>query len=144
MRILAVNWLDLRNPQAGGAELHFFEIFKRLVAAGDSVTLVSSGWQGATPRETVEGIDVRRIGTRMSFAWKGRTAIRSVLAEEPFDVIVEDINKLPLYVANLTSLPCYVIIPHLFGTTAFREVSWPVAFVLSMAGTMAATTHFIG
>ena len=42
MRILTVNWLDLANPQAGGAELHFFEIFSRLAARGHAVTLVTS------------------------------------------------------------------------------------------------------
>ena len=32
MKILVLNWLDPENPQAGGAEVHFHEIFRRLVA----------------------------------------------------------------------------------------------------------------
>ena len=47
MNILLVNWQDLENPQAGGAEIHLFEIFSRLAAGGHRVRLVCSGWDGA-------------------------------------------------------------------------------------------------
>lgn len=127
MRILAVNWLDRTNPQAGGAELHFFEIFRRLVGWGHEVILICSGFAGAASQETIEGIRVRRYGRRYSFALRGRPAIRKALKEADFDVVVEDINKLPLYTPTLTDLPVYAIVPHLFGLTAFREVGWPVA-----------------
>jgi glycosyltransferase involved in cell wall biosynthesis len=130
VRILAVNWLDLENPQAGGAEIHFFEIFGRLAAAGHTVTMVTSGWRGAAPRATVRGIAVRRVGGRYSFAVRGRGVVRRALREMTYDVVVEDINKLPLYLPLVTRLPMYVIIPHLFGTTAFREAPWPVATIV--------------
>ncbi len=133
MRILAVNWLDRENPQAGGAELHFFEIFRRLAARGHSVTLVTSGFPGGPARATLDGIQVRRHARRYSFALVGQAAIRRALREDPYDVVVEDINKLPLYTPALTSLPVYVIVPHLFGTTAFREASWPVAALVWLA-----------
>ena len=133
MRILAVNWQDLENPQAGGAEVHFFEIFGRIAAAGHAVTLVTSGWPGAAPRATVQGLDVRRVGGRHSFALLGRGAVRRALREAAWDVVVEDINKLPLFLPTVTRLPVYVIIPHLFGTTAFREAAWPVAAIVWLA-----------
>jgi glycosyltransferase involved in cell wall biosynthesis len=130
VRILAVNWLDLANPQAGGAELHCFEIFRRLAGRGHRVTLVTSGWPGAQPRAEIQGIDVRRFGGRHTFALLGRGAVRRALRQESHDVVVEDINKLPLYLPVVTRLPVYVIIPHLFGTTAFLEAAWPVATVV--------------
>lgn len=133
MRILAVNWLDRENPQAGGAELHFFEIFRRLVARGHAVTLVTSGFPGGPARATLDGIEVRRHAGRYSFALAGRRAIRRALRQDGYDVVVEDINKLPLYTPTLTRLPVYVIVPHLFGTTAFREASWPVATIVWLA-----------
>lgn len=133
MRILAVNWLDRENPQAGGAELHFFEIFRRLAARGHAVTLVTSGFPGGAARTLLDGIQVRRHAARYSFAAVGRSAIRRALREDGYDVLVEDINKLPLYTPLLTTLPVCVIVPHLFGTTAFREASWPVAAVVWLA-----------
>ena len=133
MKILAVNWLDLENPQAGGAEVHFFELFGRLAAGGHAVTLVTSGWPGAAARAMVRGVAVRRIGGRHTFALRGRRAVRRALGEDTYDVVVEDINKLPLFLPSVTRLPCYVIVPHLFGTTAFREAAWPVATVVWLA-----------
>ncbi len=127
MNLLLVNWQDLRNPHAGGAEIHLFELFSRLAAAGHRVRLVCSGFVGAAPVEVVDGIEVHRHGDRMSFAVRGRAAVRAALRAERPDVLVDDINKLPLCVANLTDAPVYAIVPHLFGTTAFREVSWPAA-----------------
>ena len=133
MKILAVNWLDLENPQAGGAEIHFFEIFRRLVDAGHHVTLIASGWKGATPSTTIDGIDVHRYGGRNSFAMYGRGAVRHALREGGYDVVVEDINKLPLFLPTFIRLPFYVIIPHLFGTTAFSEAALPIAATVWLA-----------
>ena len=127
MRILLVNWNDRQNPQAGGAEIHLHEIFGRLASWGHDIDLVASGWRGA-PRETVEdGMRVHRFGTRYGFALSARGAVRRLLATRAYDVVVEDINKLPLFLANLTSLPFCAIVPHLFGTTAFVEANWCVA-----------------
>ena len=133
MRILAVNWLDLENPQAGGAETHFFEIFKRFVQQGDEVTLVCSGWEGAVSGTVLDGIEVRRFGGRHTFAALGRGAVRRMLAARQYDVIVEDVNKLPLYLPNLTRLPAYTIVPHLFGRTAFQQATLPVATLVWLA-----------
>lgn len=127
MNILLANWQDLENPHAGGAEIHLFELFGRLAASGHRVRLVCSGWSGAAPRATVSGIEVERVGGRNSFALVGRRAVRRAIAAERPDVLVEDINKLPLFLAAGNRLPFCAIVPHLFGGTAFQEASWPVA-----------------
>ncbi len=133
MNILVVNWQDRENPAAGGAEIHLFEILTRLAAGGHRVRLVCGGWPGAPTRATVDGVDITRVGDRHSFTLRGRGAVRAALAAEPADIVVEDINKLPLYLANLTDLPFYVIIPHLFGATVFQEASLPVAALVWLA-----------
>jgi glycosyltransferase involved in cell wall biosynthesis len=130
VKILATNWLDRENPQAGGAEVHFFEIFRRLVERGHAVTMVASGWRGAARRAELDGIRVTRSGGRHTFALTGRTAVRRELRRVRYDIIVEDINKLPLFLPLVTRRPVYVIVPHLFGTTAFQEASWPMASVV--------------
>jgi glycosyltransferase involved in cell wall biosynthesis len=133
VNILAVNWLDRENPQAGGAEVHFFEIFKRLVERGHTVRMVTSGWPGADPDVSIDGLAVRRVAGRHTFTLTARRAVRQELRCGQYDIVVEDINKLPLYLPTLTKLPVYVIIPHLFGTTAFREAALPVASVVWLA-----------
>jgi glycosyltransferase involved in cell wall biosynthesis len=133
VRVLLVNWQDIENPHAGGAELHLFELFARLVAKGHQIRLVCSGWKGATPQALVRGIAVERHGSRHSFALAGPEAVREALRREPWDIVVEDINKLPLYLCRLTSLPFCAIVPHLFGSTAFREAAWPMAALVVLA-----------
>jgi glycosyltransferase involved in cell wall biosynthesis len=129
VRILLVNWNDRENPHAGGAEIHLHEIFGRLAAAGHAVTLVTSGWPGAQPEAELDGMRVRRVGARWSFALRARGVVRDALrtAADGYDVVVEDINKLPLFLPLVTDLPFCALVPHLFGTTAFAEASWPVA-----------------
>lgn len=133
MNLLAVNWQDLRNPEAGGAEIHLFELLSRLAARGHRVRLVCSGFEGAAPVEMVEGVEVHRTGNRHTFALKGRGAVRRAIRADRPDVVIDDINKLPLYVAGLSDVPVYALIPHLFGTTAFQEVSWPMAATVWLA-----------
>jgi len=130
VRILIVNWNDRENPWAGGAEVHLHEIFGRLARGGHDVDLIASGWPGAAPATQLDGMRVRRVGGRHSFVFAARRAVREQLAARPYDLVVEDINKVPLYLSRLTRLPFCALVPHLFGTTAFREVSWPLAAVV--------------
>jgi glycosyltransferase involved in cell wall biosynthesis len=127
MDILVVNWQDLENPHAGGAEIHLFEIFGRLARAGNQVRLVCSGWPGAAPRARVENVEVERVGGRHTFALLGRTAVRRAISARRPDVLVEDVNKLPLFLALGTNLPFCAVVPHLFGETAFNEAPWAMA-----------------
>ena len=130
MRILLVNWNDRENPQAGGAEIHLHELFGRIAGWGHEIELVASGWPGCAPHATVDGIQVTRVAGRHSFALRGRGAARHALRQRPFDVVIEDINKVPLFIPTLTRLPFVAIVPHLFGTTAFAEASAPLAAIV--------------
>ena len=51
MNILALNWQDISNPLAGGAEVHLEELLRRIVARGHKVTLFCSGYGDAKPEE---------------------------------------------------------------------------------------------
>ena len=130
MRILLTNWNDRENPHAGGAEIHLHELFGRIATSGHEVHLIASGWPGCAPQAVVDGLQVQRVGGRHSFALRGRGAVRRALREHRFDVVVEDINKIPLFLPLVTGLPFVAIVPHLFGTTAFAEASAPMAAVV--------------
>jgi glycosyltransferase involved in cell wall biosynthesis len=130
VRILAVNWQDRENPQAGGAEVHLHEILGRLAGRGHEVHLLCSGWPGAAPRAELDGIHVHRVSTRYGFALAGRGAFRRAAVELAPDVVVEDVNKVPLDLPRVWRGPFVLVVPHLFGTTAFRELPAPVAAVV--------------
>jgi hypothetical protein len=120
VRVLVVNWLDRTNPQAGGAEVHLHEIFGRLAARGHEVHLLCSGYRGAAGEAEVDGIRVHRVSSRYGFALRGRGAFRALAARLVPDIVVEDVNKVPLYLPRDWPGPFVLLVPHLFGTMAFR------------------------
>jgi glycosyltransferase involved in cell wall biosynthesis len=128
LRILVVNWQDRLNPEAGGAEVHLHEIFGRIASKGHHVSLLVSAWDGAPPEAVVDGMAVVRRGSRYTFPLHVGSGFRDITAgKEPFDVLVEDINKLPLFTPLWAHMPVVGLVPHLFGSTAFQQESFPVA-----------------
>jgi glycosyltransferase involved in cell wall biosynthesis len=126
VRVLLVNWQDSENPQAGGAEIHLHEIFGRLARMNHEVRLLCGGWPGCPPRTTLDGIGVYRVGTRHTFPFLARGFYDKHLAGWG-DVIVEDINKVPLYTPRWGAKRTIALVPHLFGGTAFQELAAPLA-----------------
>jgi glycosyltransferase involved in cell wall biosynthesis len=133
MRILLVNWQDRENPQAGGAEIHLHEIFGRLAKKGHDVSLLCGGWPGSPARATLDGIKVHRIGTRHTFPFLARRYYHRHLHSLGFEVLVEDINKVPLYTASWGARRVVALVPHLFGGTAFQELPAPLAAAVWLA-----------
>ncbi len=122
-----MNWQDRENPQAGGAEVHLHEVFGRIVARGHQVDLLCSGFPGADPETVLDGIRVFRVGTRYTFPMHARNCYEEGLARNNYDVVIEDLNKVPLYTPRWPVKRLVVLVHHLFGATAFREVPVPVA-----------------
>jgi glycosyltransferase involved in cell wall biosynthesis len=75
----------------------------------------------------LDGIRVHRTGGRYTFSLAAPRYFRRHLARETWDVVVEDLNKVPLFTPLWTTAPVALLVHHLFGATAFREASLPVA-----------------
>jgi len=126
-RLLLLNWQDRENPQAGGAETHLHEIFGRLVGRGWEVVAVTSGWSGAPARAELDGLQVHRVGGRHSYPLRVAGYVRHTLASASFDLVVEDLNKVPVFAPFWAPAPTVLLVHHLFGATAFQEASLPIA-----------------
>lgn len=133
MNILAVNWQDPKNPLAGGAEVHLWENLKRFAADGHQVTLVCSSFKGADAEDNYDGVRVVRKGGRFYFNYIAPFAVRKELRRTKYDVILEDINKVPFYTCLHTKLPILVVIPHLFATTVFQEINFVMGSYIYIA-----------
>jgi glycosyltransferase involved in cell wall biosynthesis len=133
VRVLLVNWQDIENPQGGGAEIHLHEIFGRLARRGHEITLMCGGWPGAPRRTRIDDMDIHRVGTRATFGVLAFPAFRTQLARIPWDIIVEDINKVPLYTPLWSRRRVAALVPHLFGATAFLELAAPLASAVWLA-----------
>lgn len=125
--LLVINWQDRLNPHAGGAESHLHEVFGRLANRGHEITLLASGWPGAPPTETVDGLEVHRTGGRYTFSLSVARYHRRHFGGRPFDVVIEDLNKVPLFSPLWARPPIVLLVHHLFGTTAFEQAPLPMA-----------------
>jgi glycosyltransferase involved in cell wall biosynthesis len=132
MRILIFNWQDIRNPEAGGAEVHLHEIFSRIAAMGHDVTLYCSTFEGAPAEERLDGIRVIREGGRYLFNFRVPLAYFLRFRRERFDLVIDDMNKLPFFTPLFVREPLYIITHHLFGRSIFLEAAWPVAMYVHL------------
>jgi len=124
MKILALNWQDLTNPMAGGAEVHLEELLRRIAKRGNDITLFCSGYKSCKEEEIIEGIRIIRRGNRYNFNLIAPFELRKIVKDGKFDVLIEDINKIPFYTPLYLKLPTLVVVPHLFSTTVFREINF--------------------
>jgi glycosyltransferase involved in cell wall biosynthesis len=121
MNILLLNWQDQTNPHAGGAETHLHEIFSRIADRGHSVTLYCSHFHGAATSEWQSGIHVIREGQRNTFNACVPYRYHTRFRHEGFDVVVDDVNKIPFFTPLYVREPLLVLAHHLFGTSIFAE-----------------------
>ncbi len=100
MNALILNWKDIKNPDVGGAEIILYELSKRLVREGHTVTWFCRSFKGAKPEETIDGIRIIRRGNRFTVYWEAYKYYRS-LSVKP-DKVLDCVNTIcwqtPLYV----------------------------------------------
>ena len=75
----------------------------------------------------LDGIEVHRTGGRYTFSMAAPWYYLRNLRRDGWDVVVDNLNKVPLFSPWWTSAPVVPLVHHLFGLTAFREASFPLA-----------------
>ncbi|MBN2572522.1 MAG: glycosyltransferase family 4 protein [Ignavibacteriales bacterium] len=130
MKILLVNWRCIKNPEAGGAEYHLHEIFKRVIKSGHSATLVCHWFNGAARQEEIDGIKIIRIGDKFRFKSQFKKYYLKHLAKEDYDLIVDDISKIPMQISTYAKKPVVGILHHIHGNTLYKELPFPLAFYI--------------
>ena len=128
MKILVVNYRDRMHPAAGGAEKHLHRIFSKIVEMGHKVVLFTTSFPGAKEREVVDGIEVIRKGGDLLFQFTVALNLKKLDREFNFDVVVEDLNKLPVFAHWFVRKPLLVQMHHLWRKSIFAEAAFPVAF----------------
>lgn len=132
-RILWVNWRDLRNPLAGGAEVHAHEVLARLAARGWDCTLVSHAVPGLPERETESGYQILREGGAATFNFTVWSQLPAWISRTRAQIVVDDSNKIAFLAPWRTRVPVVALIHHLFGAAIFREASLPAALYVNLA-----------
>jgi len=126
-RVLVLNERDPLHPAAGGAEVHVSEICTRLASRGFEFTLAACSHSGAPAREIFHGLEIRRLGPLPLYYLRAAWLCARDTRRGNFDVVVEHLNKLPFLSPMVSAAPVVAVCHHLFGTSAFLQVAWPIA-----------------
>jgi len=121
-RLLIINWLDWINPLSGGAEVHLYEIFSRLISDFD-ITLLCSRFKKAPAYEEIDNFKIHRVGSRSTFNFFVPFAYKSLSKANNFDLIIEDLNKIPFYGRFYIKEKRMALLHHLFGEVIFMETN---------------------
>lgn len=102
MRILILNWRDIKNPNSGGAEILTHEMAKRWVKLGHEVTQFSSFFKGSKVKETINGVKIIRKGNADARSLFHSVHFMAFLEYKKnfkgkFDVVIDEIHGLPFF-----------------------------------------------
>jgi glycosyltransferase involved in cell wall biosynthesis len=90
---------------------------------GHDVTLYCSSFPGAAHRENINGIAVIREGGRYFFNFRFFLTYITRFRPRGFDLVVDDMNKIPFFTPLFVKQPVYGVTHHLFGKSIFLEVN---------------------
>jgi len=125
-----MNWRDLRNPAAGGAEVYTHEVLKRLAAQGHEVTLLASGFDGGQPEEVLDAVRIVRVGDRFSVYRRARQVYLDRFKAR-VGVVVDEINTRPFHTPRFVDdgVSLFALIFQLAREFWFYETPFPVSVV---------------
>ncbi|MEK7166781.1 MAG: glycosyltransferase family 4 protein [Patescibacteria group bacterium] len=114
MRILILNWKDIKHPRSGGAEIVTHEIAKRLVVLGHQVFWFTSSFSDAAAQENIDGVNIYR---------KGNIYTVQLLAvyyyfrffRKKTDIIIDQIHGIPFFTPLYANKPILVWIHEVAG-----------------------------
>jgi len=128
MDILILNWKDIKNPEAGGAEIIAFEFARRLVKEGHSVIFFSRCFNNCLNEEIADGVKIIRRGNKFTVYIQAYLYYTG-LTKKPQKVI-DMINTIcwqtPLYVDKKSRI---AYVNQLAKEVLFYEFFWPLSFI---------------
>jgi glycosyltransferase involved in cell wall biosynthesis len=130
MRILLLNWRDMKNEWAGGAEMYVTELAENWAKMGHEVLFFTGqNYSKNLPsEEVINGVKIYRRGGRYSLylwaVWYYITKFRNKC-----DVIVEAINGVPFFSRLFSRKPVFAILFHVHGLQFFIELPPPMSYI---------------
>lgn len=128
MRILILNWRDIKNPKAGGAELLTHEMSRRWVEHGHAVTLLCERFEGSASEEVIDGVRLVRLGRWWSvhllaviyYFFRFRTIT---------DVIVDEVHWFPFFSILYAPKKTVLLVCEVANQLFFRLFPYPLAIL---------------
>ncbi|MEM0156358.1 MAG: glycosyltransferase family 4 protein [Thermoplasmataceae archaeon] len=117
-KFVIINWRDILNPKAGGAERYCYEMASRLAEDGVKVTWISSGFSGGPRREVYNGIEIVRVGNIFTVYF---AMVLEFFRARKKAYVFESVNAIPFLSGLFSRKSKTVMIHHLMPYSVFRE-----------------------
>jgi glycosyltransferase involved in cell wall biosynthesis len=131
-RILFLNWRDLTNPAAGGAEIYAEQIAYKLAQSGALVTLFTSKYPDCSPFDWMDRYLVIRQGSRLGVYLAAARHLRRF--GHLYDAVVDFQNGIPFFapltVPAGTAVLC--VLHHVHQAQFDLYFRWPLNRVARM------------
>lgn len=128
MKILILNWKDVKNPEVGGAEIIAFGFARRLVKDGHSITFFARKFKNCKSEEIIDGVKVVRRGGKLTVYLHAFFYYLS-LRPKP-DRVIDMVNTIcwqtPLYVPYKKR---FFYVNQLAKEVLFYEMAWPFSSI---------------
>ncbi len=125
-----MNWRDIANPAAGGAEVFTHQVARHWANWGHEVTVLTSRFENAPPEDSLDGVRVIRVGNRFTVYNRAKQAYLKRFRGQ-MDVVIDEINTRPFftprYVEQSTAL--VALIHQLAREFWFYETPFPVNII---------------
>lgn len=128
MNILWLNWRDLKNPKAGGAEIMTQETAKRLVRDGHQVTLFTAQYPNGSSQELINGVKIIRKGNRLTCRFWAYLYYQKHLKGR-IDLVIDEINTLPFFTPLYINERKIALIHQLAKEYWFCETFFPLNLI---------------
>lgn len=128
MRILWLNWRDIKHPEAGGAEILTHEVMRRFVQRGHEMTLFCPEVKQSPSEEVIDGVNIVRAGGRYTVYYRGQSYFKRNRAR--YDIVIDEVNPRPfLNPKILDGKPALVLFHQMIREEWFYEMPFPLSYL---------------
>ena len=128
MRILWLNWRDIKNPEAGGAEVITHEVMERLAKRGHQMTLFTASFKGCQLNENINGVDIIREGNKYTVYKKAENYLKAY--KHNYDLIFDEINTRPFFAPKFARQKQVIAVIHQLAREFwFYEMKFPLNYI---------------
>jgi glycosyltransferase involved in cell wall biosynthesis len=130
VRVLWLNWRDLKNPEAGGAEVFTHEVMRGLAQKGHHITLFTSHFPNAPLNEKMDDINIVRGGSNNYGVYqKARDYYKK--HKDEYDIVIDEINVKPFLTPRFVKdgKPVIALIHQLSRELFLTELPFPLNYI---------------
>lgn len=128
LRILWFNWRDIKNPEAGGAEVLTHEVTKRLSDKGHDITVFTSQFSNSLKTEEIDKVKIIRNGGKYSVYNKAKDHYNDY--KHNYDIVIDEINTRPFLTPKFVKeKPIFALFHQLAADFWFYETRFPINYI---------------